>query len=75
MNGQPGNKFSLFSVAQSRLPEMGIKHMVTQLAATAEQLQARLGLRSSSAAARHKNKKAAEKHPGKGNRNNWKREL
>lgn len=49
--------------------------MVTQLAATAEQLQARLGLRSSSAAARHKNKKAAEKHPGKGNRNNWKREL
>lgn len=49
--------------------------MATKLAATAEQLQARLGLRSSSAASRHRSKKTAEKHPHKGNRSNWKREL
>ena len=41
-------------------------------AAAPEQLQARLGLRRSSAAQPHVNRKRAEKRPGKGNRNNWK---
>ena len=47
---------------------MGIK-------ATVEQLQARLGLRSSNAAQKHRNKKREAKRPGKGNRNKWKRSL
>jgi len=43
------------------------------LKATAEQLQARLGLRRSNAARPHVNKKREIKRPGKGNRSNWKR--
>lgn len=42
-----------------------------KLKATIEQLQARLGLRRSSAAARHKNRKRAQKRPGKGDRQEW----
>lgn len=40
-----------------------------------EKLRVRLELRRSSAAQRHKNKARAEKRPGKGNRNKWKKEL
>jgi hypothetical protein len=47
----------------------------TRFKATAEQLQARLGLRRSNAARPHKNKKKEVKHPGKGNRKNWRKEL
>ena len=43
--------------------------------ATPEQLQARLGLRRSSAARPHLNRKRAEKRPGKGNRSTWKKAL
>jgi hypothetical protein len=43
--------------------------------ASADQLQSRLGLRSSNAAQPHANRKRAEKRPGKGNRNQWKRGL
>lgn len=39
-----------------------------------EQLRARLELRRSNAAVRHKNKARALKRPGKGNRNNWKKD-
>lgn len=46
-----------------------------RMAATPEQLQARLGLRSSNAAAPHRNRKREETRPGKGNRNAWKREV
>ena len=46
-----------------------------RLSASPEQLQARLGLRSSGAAAPHINRKRAEKRPGKGNRNNWKKAI
>jgi len=42
------------------------------LKAVREQLQARLGLRSSNAAQPHRNRKREEKRPGKGNRKNWK---
>ena len=45
---------------------------VMKLPANQDQLQSRLGLRSSSAAQPHKNKKRAAKRPGKGNRNAWK---
>lgn len=44
-------------------------------AATPEQLQARLGLRSSNAAQKHRNRWAESKKPGKGNRHNWKKEY
>ncbi|AMQ66825.1 hypothetical protein SEA_SHAM4_85 [Mycobacterium phage Sham4] len=40
-----------------------------------EQLRARLELRRSNAAQKHRNRKREMKRPGKGNRNNWKREL
>jgi hypothetical protein len=43
--------------------------------ASPDQLRARLGLRSSSAAQPHTNRKRAEKLPGKGNRGNWKKGL
>lgn len=39
-----------------------------------EQMQARLELRRSSAASKHRNRKREEKRPGKGNRHNWKRD-
>ncbi|WP_268766318.1 hypothetical protein [Mycobacterium sp. Root265] len=39
-----------------------------------ERLQARLELRRSNAAVRHKNKARALKRPGKGNRHNWKKD-
>lgn len=39
---------------------------------TEEQLQARLGLRSSNAAQPHRNRKREAKKPGKGNRSDWK---
>lgn len=39
-----------------------------------EQVKARLELRRSNAAAKHRNRKREEKRPGKGNRSNWKRE-
>lgn len=52
-----------------------VKSVVMQLKATAEQLQARLGLRRSSAAQKHKNKKRALKRPGKGDRGEWKRDV
>ena len=42
--------------------------------ATREQLQARLGLRSSNAAQPHRNKYREAKRPGKGNRSAWKKE-
>ncbi|AVR77496.1 hypothetical protein SEA_TNGUYEN7_86 [Mycobacterium phage TNguyen7] len=42
--------------------------------AAPEQLRARLELRRSSAAQPHRNRKREFKRPGKGNRNNWKRE-
>ncbi|ATN92213.1 hypothetical protein SEA_TIPSYTHETREX_84 [Mycobacterium phage TipsytheTRex] len=39
-----------------------------------DQLKARLELRRSNAAQPHRNRKREMKRPGKGNRNNWKRE-
>lgn len=39
------------------------------------QLQARLELRRSNAAAPHRNRKREMKRPGKGTRNNWKRDM
>ncbi|AOT25448.1 hypothetical protein SEA_HEATHEN_84 [Mycobacterium phage Heathen] len=42
--------------------------------AAPEQLRSRLELRRSSAAQPHRNRKREFKRPGKGNRNNWKRE-
>ncbi|AOT24735.1 hypothetical protein PBI_STASIA_79 [Mycobacterium phage Stasia] len=47
---------------------------LTSLKASTAQLQARLDLRRSSAAAPHRNKAREQKRPGKGNRNNWKRD-
>lgn len=44
-------------------------------AASPEQLRARLGLRSSSAAQPHRNRARAVKRPGKGNRKSWKKDL
>lgn len=43
--------------------------------ATPEQLRSRLELRRSSASQPHRNRKREMKRPGKGNRNNWKREV
>jgi hypothetical protein len=45
------------------------------LKATAERLQARLGLRRSNAARPHKNKKREAKRPGKGDRAKWKKDA
>lgn len=45
------------------------------LKASIEQLQARLGLRSSNAARPHRNKKREAKKPGKGSRNKWKKDT
>ncbi|AOZ61325.1 hypothetical protein SEA_DARTHPHADER_85 [Mycobacterium phage DarthPhader] len=39
-----------------------------------EQVKARLELRRSNAATRHRNKARELKRPGKGTRNNWKRD-
>ncbi|AMS01074.1 hypothetical protein SEA_ARCHERNM_80 [Mycobacterium phage ArcherNM] len=39
-----------------------------------EQVKARLELRRSNAATKHRNRKREMKRPGKGTRNNWKRE-
>jgi len=44
-------------------------------AASPEQMRNRLELRRSNAAQPHRNRKAEAKKPGKGNRNNWKREV
>lgn len=46
-----------------------------QTRATVEQLRARLELRRSNAAQKHRNRKREETNPGKGTRNNWKREI
>lgn len=46
-----------------------------RIRASAEQLQARLGLRRSNAAQPHRNKKREAKRPGKGSRNKWKKEY
>lgn len=46
--------------------------MKRRIKASAEQLAARMGLRRSNAAQRHRNKKRESKRPGKGNRHNWK---
>jgi hypothetical protein len=46
-----------------------------KLRASAEQLQARLGLRRSNAAQKHKNRKRAWKRPGKGDRARWRRDV
>jgi len=43
--------------------------------ASHDQLQSRLGLRRSNAAAPHRNRKLEMKRPGKSNRNAWKREV
>ena len=43
--------------------------------AAPEQLRYRLGLRSSNATGRHRSPVIEAKHPGKGNRSNWKREV
>ena len=43
--------------------------------AAPEQLRYRLGLRSSNAAAKHRSPVLEARHPGKGNRKNWKREV
>lgn len=44
-------------------------------AAAPEQLRARLELRRCNAAQPHRNRKAELKKPGKGTRNNWKKEI
>ena len=49
--------------------------MTHPTAAAPEQLRARLELRRSNAAQPHRNRKAELKRPGKGNRNNWKRDI
>ncbi|AFQ97387.1 hypothetical protein FGG47_gp13 [Mycobacterium phage Rebeuca] len=43
--------------------------------ASPEQLTARLELRRSNAAQPHRNRKREMKRPGKGSRNNWKRDM
>jgi hypothetical protein len=48
---------------------------IPKLRATAEQLQARLGLRRSSAASPHRDRWREAKNPGKGNRGTWKRDA
>ncbi|AHJ88727.1 hypothetical protein PBI_RHYNO_69 [Mycobacterium phage RhynO] len=48
---------------------------LTSHKASPEQLQARLELRRSNAAAPHRNRKREMKRPGKGSRNAWKREV
>lgn len=47
---------------------------LTSHKATSEQLTARLDLRRSNAAQPHRNRKREMKRPGKGTRNNWKRD-
>ena len=49
--------------------------IVTATKASEEQLQARLGLRRSNATGRHRSPVIEAKHPGKGNRKNWKKDL
>lgn len=46
-----------------------------KLPASKEQLEARLALRRSNAAARHRNRKRELKRPGKGTRNAWKKAV
>lgn len=40
-----------------------------------ERLRARLELRRSNAAQKHRNRKREVTNPGKGNRSNWKKEI
>lgn len=49
--------------------------MITKQAASKEQLDARLALRRSNAAQKHRNRAREAKRPGKGNRNNWRKEM
>ena len=49
--------------------------MTYKSAATKEQLQARLNLRSSNAAVPHRNRRKEQTNPGKGTRNQWKRSI